>query len=165
MAAPAPVLATRARERGDSPLEARSAELLIDGQSLLVPHQHIHSVEPTLDLQPSPHASRIIGELSVADHRWPIYCVDRELNVLTEVPSARRTCVLLRGPRGGFGLLCDEVHVVDNSGLRMVPVPGCMHGGDSLMDSLAVVGDKVTCVLSVQRLAAMLDPDEPIGEG
>ncbi|MDX1431690.1 MAG: hypothetical protein R3286_04500 [Gammaproteobacteria bacterium] len=143
---------------------ARSAELLVDGQGLLVPHQHIHSVEPILDLERAVGPTRMIGELSVADHRWPVYCIDRNLDVLGEIPPGRRACVLLRGPRGGFGILCDEVHVVDNEELRMVPLPGCMQGGSSLVDALAVVETKVVCVLSVQRLAAMLDPDEPLDD-
>ena len=149
---------TRGASRDAS--SARSAELLIDGQGLLVPHQHIHSVEPILDLERVPGAAAVIGELTVADHRWPIYSLDRNLDVLSEIPTTRRAAVLLRNPRGNFGILCDEVHVVDNASLRMVPIPGCMQGAHSLMDALAVLGSKVTCVLSVQRLAAMLHPDE-----
>ena len=33
----------------EADLHARSAELVVDGQSLLIAHVHIHSVEPILD--------------------------------------------------------------------------------------------------------------------
>jgi len=137
-------------------LHARSAELVVDGQSLLVAHIHIHSVEPILDVRMAPGHGQAIGTLQLGDNRWPVYCLDADLNILGNVPAARRACVLLKSDRGGVGILCDEVSVVDNAALTMVPVPGCMSGGQSLMDSLAIVDGKVTCVLEADRLSAML---------
>jgi hypothetical protein len=76
--------------------------------------------------------------------------------------------VLLKSDHGGVGVLCDEVRVIDNASLKIVPVPGCMSGQQSLMDSLAVVGDKITCVLGADRLSAMLQSglgDEGLDDG
>ena len=140
----------------EADLHARSAELVIDRQSLLIAHVHIHSVEPILDVRIESGHGRALGVLELNDDRWPVYCLDGDLNILHGVPATRRACVLLKSGHGGVGVLCDEVRVVDNASLTMVPVPGCMSGEQSLMDSLAVIDGKVTCVLGADRLSAML---------
>jgi hypothetical protein len=140
----------------EADLHARSAELVIDRQSLLIAHIHIHSVEPILDVRIESGHGQALGVLELGDDRWPVYCLDGNLNILAGVPATRRACVLLKSEHGGVGVLCDEVRVVDNASLVMVPVPGCMSGEQSLMDSLAVIDGKVTCVLGADRLSAML---------
>jgi hypothetical protein len=135
---------------------ARSAELVVDGQSLLIAHIHIHSVEPILDVRMESARGQAMGTLQLGDDQWPVYCIDGDLNILGNVPAARRACVLLKSDRGGVGLLCDEVRVVDNAALTIVPVPGCMSGDQRLLDSLAIIDRKITCVLGADRLSAML---------
>lgn len=144
-------------------LDARSAEIVIDGQSLLIAHRHVHSVEPILDVRMGTGEGRAVGSMALGDLRWQVYSLDGNLDMISEVPRQRRACVLLKSDLGGVGFLCDEVHVIDNEALIMVPVPGCMQGEASLMDSLAVIGGKVTCVLAADRLAAMLHPDPAAG--
>lgn len=140
----------------EADLSARSAELVIDGQSLLIGHAHIHSVEPIADVRVEPGHGQAVGVLEFGEDSWSVFALDRDLDILADVPANRRACVLLKTEHGGVGFLCDEVHVVDNDSLAMVPVPGCMQGEESLMDSLAVVDGKITCVLAADRLSAML---------
>lgn len=140
----------------EADLHARSAELVVDGQSLLIAHVHIHSVEPILDVRMESGHGQALGILQIGDDHWPVYCLDRDLDILRNVPATRRACVLLKSAHGGVGILCDEVKVVDNASLTIVPVPGCMCGQQSLMDSLAMIGGKVTCVLGADRLSVML---------
>lgn len=140
----------------DADLSARSAELVIDGQSLMIAHVHIHSVEPMLDVRRQSGLGRAVGTFALADREWPVYSLDGDLELLADVPDARRACVLLKSRHGGVGFLCDEVRVVDNDALTLVPVPGCMSGDEGLMESLAIVDGKVTCVLDADRLSAML---------
>jgi hypothetical protein len=140
----------------EADLHARSAELVVDGQSLLIGHIHIHSVEPILDVRMESGHGLALGILQLGDNQWPVYCLDGNLDILGNVPATRRACVLLKSDHGGVGILCDEVRVVDNTALRVVPVPGCMSGRQSLMESLAVIDGKVTCVLGTDRLSDML---------
>lgn len=152
----------------EADLHARSAELVVDGQSLLIAHIHIHSVEPILDVRMEPGHGKALGILQLGEDQWPVYCLDGDLNILGNVPARRRACVLLKSDHGGVGVLCDEVRVVDNASLTIVPVPGCMSGQQSLMDSLAVIGGKITCVLGADRLSAMLQSglsDEGLDDG
>lgn len=140
----------------EADLHARSAELVVDGQRFLIAHIHIHSVEPILDVHMESGLGRAIGTLRLGEVQWPVFCLDGELELLDSVPATRRACVLLKSDHGGVAVLCDEVGVVDNRALVMTPVPGCMRGEGGLMDSLAVINGKVTCVLGADRLSAML---------
>ena len=137
-------------------LHARSAELVVDSQSLLIAHTHIHSVEPILDVVIETGHGQALGVLQLGEEQWPVYCMDGDLNILDGLPAKRRACVLLKSDHGGIGILCDEVRVVDNAALTLVPVPACMGGEENLMESLAIVDGKVTCVLGADRLSAML---------
>ncbi len=140
----------------EADLSARSAEIVVDGQSLLIGHIHIHSVEPILDVRMSSEHGRAIGTIELGEEQWPVFAIDGDLNILASVPATRRACVQLKSEHGGIALLCDEVRVINNETLTMVPVPGCMGGEDGLMDSLAVMNGKVTCVLSAERLSLIL---------
>ena len=141
---------------GEADFHARSAELMVDGQSLLIAHIHIHSVEPISDVRMKFDHGQARGTLRLGEDEWPVYCPDGNLNILSNVPAARCVCVLLKSDHGGVGILCDEVKVIDNAALTIVPVPGCMSGEHSLMDSLAIIDGKVICVLGADRLSAML---------
>lgn len=142
-------------------LRARSAEIVIDGQSLLISHVHIHSVEPILDVRLRSDQGRAIGLIELGDTQWPVFCISGDLDILTSMPARRRACVLLKSDHGGVAFLCDEVRVVDNTALNLVPVPGCMRGEHDLMESLAVLDEKVTCVLSADGLSSMLTSQSP----
>ncbi len=141
---------------GEADLHARSAELVVDGQSFLIAHIHIHSVEPILGVQMESGHGPAIGTLQLGEDQWPVFCLDGDLNILGSVPATRRDCVLLKSVDGGVAVLCDEVGEVDNAALTMIPVPGCMSGEQSPMDSLAVIDAKITCVLGADRLSVML---------
>ena len=143
----------------EADLRARSAEVVIDGQSLLIGHVYIHSVEPLLDVRTQAGPGAAIGVIELGDTRWPVFCIDGDLNLLTSMPDNRRACVLLKSDHGGVAFLCDEVRVVDNNALKLLPVPGCMRGEHDLMESLAVIDNKVTCVLSADGLSSMLSAE------
>ena len=135
---------------------ARSAELVVDDQSLLIAHVHIHSVEPIVDVRIESDHGQALGILQLGEDQWPVYCLDGDLNILDRLPAKRHACVLLKSDHGAIGILCDEVRVVDNAALTPVPVPTCMSGGQSVMECLAIIDGKVTCVLAADRLSAML---------
>ena len=140
----------------EADLRTRSAEVVIDGQSLLIGHGHIHSVEPILEVRTGDGPGRAIDLIELGDDRWPVFCIDGDLDILESQPAGRRACVLLKSDHGGVAFLCDEVRVVDDAALRLVPVPGCMRTEHDLMESLAVLDGKVTCVLSADGLSRML---------
>jgi hypothetical protein len=140
----------------EADLHGRSAELVVDGQRLLIAHVHVHSVETLADVRIASGHGRALGILPLGEDEWPVYCLDGDLNTLDRLPANRRACVLLKSDHGGIGILCDEVRVVDNGTFASVPVPDCMQGEQSPVGSLAIIGAKVICVLDADRLSATL---------
>lgn len=152
----------------EADLHSRSAELVVDGQSFLIAHVHVHSVEPILDVRMESGHGQALGVFQLGEDQWPVYSLDGDLEILGNVPATRRACVLLKSEHGGVGILCDEVNALENAALTFVPVPGCMRGRQNLMDSLVVVGAKVSCVLGADHLSSMLQSkmiDEDIKAG
>lgn len=137
-------------------LHAGSAEVVLDGQTLLIDHVHIHSVEPIAGVHMCSDHGPAIGEIQLGEQRCPVFCLDADLSILAKVPATRRACVLLTSDHGGVGFLCDEIRMIDDASLAKVSVPGCMSGEHNLVDSLAVIDGKVACVLSADRLSLML---------
>ena len=135
---------------------ARSTELLVDGQSFLIAHNHIHSVERIVDVRMETGHEPAMGTLRLGMDEWPVFCLDRDLNILGKLPAARHACVLLKSEYGGVGVLCDEARVLDNTTLTIVPIPGCMSDELSLTETLAIIDGKITCMLGAERLSVML---------
>ena len=129
---------------GKEDARERSAELVMDGQSLLIAHGSIHSVKPVEDVRMESGDGQAIGTLALGGDTWPVFCLDGNLDILGSVPAARRTCVLLKSECGGVGFLCDEVRVIDNAAVTVIPVPGCMRAENSPMDSLAIIDGRIT---------------------
>jgi chemotaxis signal transduction protein len=135
---------------------ADCAELWIDGQNLLIGNKHVQTVEPASRLKPPGTTPGAMGELEVDGENSPVFCFDRNLRALEEVPPGRRSCVVLESLSGRFAILCDELRVVDDKDLELVSVPGCLRGEHDLVDALVIGSQKVRCLLSVDRLAATL---------
>ena len=98
----------------EADLDAQSAELVVDGQSLLIARIHIQSVEPIVDVRMEFGNGQAGGTLRLGEDEWPVICPDGSLNILGDVPAARCVCVLLKSVDGGVGILCDELRVIDN---------------------------------------------------
>jgi hypothetical protein len=148
----------------EADLHGRSVELVVDGQSLLIAHVHVHSIEPIGDLRIVSDHGQALGKLPLGGTEWPVYCLDGSLDILDRLPANRRACVLLKSDYGGIGVLCDEVRVIDNATFDIVPIPACMQSEQKLMEALAVIDAKVICVLDGGRLSATLRT-EMTGDG
>lgn len=139
---------------------ALSAELVMGTQRLLVAHADIHTVAPIKDVRIESGCGHAIGSVRHGEHVWAVFSLDADLEFLATVPATRRSCVLLRldddAELGGVALLCDELRVLDNASLTMVPVPGCMSGEESPMEAFAIVNGEVICAVSAARLSAWL---------
>ncbi len=152
----------------DSPSEksSRYARLVFDGQSFLMPHDQITSVEPGIDLDIQSGPAGSVGEIVLSGRHWPVYSLDQNLDLIGQIPPERRGCALISGALGGFGITCDELTPLKTDDVRMHPIPGCMRTPDLPAELLAVYDGRVACVLSAETIArhiARLEPGELSG--
>jgi len=115
-----------------------------------------------LDMRSGPAGS--VGEVVLSGRHWPVYSLDRNLDLIGEIPRERHICVLVSGALGGFGITCDELTTLKTDDVSIHPVPGCMCTPDLLAESLAVYDGRVACVLSAESIARRIErlkPGEP----
>lgn len=128
--------------------------LSIDGQRLLLPRAEVRTLEPALDRDPVDPLPGTVGWLPFLGERWPLYCLNSALTLLTQVPPQRQISVLLSDDRIALALLCDQVTTLDNPQLRPQPVPVCMQLPNLPWESLVIIAERVECITNSQRLAA-----------
>lgn len=134
------------------------AVLSIDGLSLLLPQQDIHTVEPVLDLELATGEGGCAGWINRDEERWPIYCLSADLEPIQELPIERRVCVILDHDElgFGFGLACEQMTTLQQAHLNFFAVPECMRMPGSPVRALARHDEQVLCVTTAADLAGFL---------
>ncbi len=147
----------------DSPSQksSRYARLVFDGQSFLMPQDQIPSVEPSIDLNIQSGPAGSVGEIVLSGRHWPVYSLDRNLDLIGQIPQERSVCVLISGALDGFGITCDEFTPLNTDDVRMHPIPGCMRTPDLSAELLAVYDGLVVCVLSAEAIARHIERVNP----
>ncbi|MDH3644262.1 MAG: hypothetical protein OES38_19305 [Gammaproteobacteria bacterium] len=137
------------------------AVLSMGGRMLLLPQSEIRMLELVLDINTADQPVNGVGWLSFENSRWPVYCLNGELNPLTELPAARRICALLSLDDGYFGLVCAEVTAVQGD-VRVRSLPAAMARPDSPLRGLALHGDRLGLVSTAAALAGFLGVGEAV---
>jgi hypothetical protein len=126
-----------------------------------MPQNQIPSVEPSMDLDIQSGPAGSVGEIVLSGRPWPVYSLDRNLDLIGQIPRERRICVLIFGALGGFGITCDELSPLNTDDVRMHSIPGCMRTPDLSAESLAVYDGRVACVLSAEAIARRIERAKP----
>ena len=136
------------------------AILSIDGRRFYLPQEEIHSLELVIDIDKTEPLARTVGWFLEASEKWPLYCLDRNLNLLFYIPASRKACVLISDRGFNFGVLCDQVSSLENWHSMTHPVPKCMATPHLPVEGLIVIDGKVECVTTTMRLAGILNNDK-----
>jgi hypothetical protein len=141
------------------------AMLTIDGWRWLVPQGEIHSLEPVFDITEYAEAkvddtalvaSDPVGIIYLAGEPWPIYCLAGNFSPLRTMPDTRQICILLRSGQGRWGLVCDQIEVLESEQPRLQPVPSCMAKPNSPLHGLISYDDYLAYVTTAEHLTAYL---------
>ena len=144
-------------------MTAQYAVLSIGRLGRLIPQYQIHALEPVFDVQRSKGGE--LGWITVAGVRSPVYCLSENLQPIREVSADRHICVLLDMGGGLFGVLCDQVAMLEQAELEIKPLPACIHTPDTPLRGLVLHDKKVLCVTSADDLLACLGgKPEPISQ-
>lgn len=141
-----------AQSLSGSGVTSRYAVLSIDNLGLLIPQHQLHALEPGFDVER--HEGDALGWIAVAGVRSPVYCLSDELKPIREVPRSRRICALLDIGATLVGLLCDQVTMLEQAGIEILPLPECMRTPGTPLHGLALHAERVLCVTSAQHLLA-----------
>jgi hypothetical protein len=134
---------------------ARYALLHLGATRLMLSQSDIREIEGVDDINPADAPPGGVGRVRVGRQTYPVYCLSDELGLMDGIPAPRQMCVLLAYQGGQFGLLCDQVQMLETPD-AFHPLPECMRLADSPVDALVVQPDGLACLGSVQRLAALI---------
>lgn len=131
------------------------ALLHLGATRLMLAQSDIREIEGVDDVDPADAPPAGVGRVRVGRQTYPVYCLSDEFDLMDAVPAARRMCVLLAHQGGQFGLLCDQVQMLETPA-AFHGLPECMRLADNPVEALVLQPDGVVCVSSVQRLAALV---------
>jgi hypothetical protein len=130
----------------------RFAVLVFAGLQILIPQNEIYSLEPIIDMTPPVADSHSVGQLQQSGHAWSLYALSANLTLLSSRPDIYRCAILIKNSQPAWGLLCEQVYTVERSQISIHPVPPVMHGKNSPLLALALVGEEVHYISSANLL-------------
>jgi hypothetical protein len=117
----------------------------------------LHSIELSQALEADDTDSRIATWFTQDDVKYPIYCIDHNLGLTTEIPSERSFVIFFHYQQQVLGLLCDRVRKLPpEDPLFTQKLPTCMINNRSPIQALAIVDDESASVLQAQALGLYL---------
>ena len=134
---------------------ARYALLQLGATRLMLAQSDIREIEGADDIAPADAPPGGVGWLRTGRQTYPGYCLSDEIGLMDGIPAMRQTCVLLAHQGGQFGLLCDQVQMLETPG-AFHPLPECMRLADSPVVALALQPDGLACLASASRLVALI---------
>jgi hypothetical protein len=149
----------------DSKLVNLYAAISVGGTRLFVAQNEIRSLEPAVDLDLDEPPLAGVGWITFGGCDWPVYCLAGDLSPSSELPVARRVCILLNAHQGYFGLMCDRLEVISENRLQPVPLQAIMRAAHTPVQALALYEGAPGFVISASGLLAFLDFCAGDGDG
>jgi hypothetical protein len=131
------------------------ALLHLGATRLMLPQSDIREIAGVDDIDPADAPPGGVAWLRIGHQTYPVYCLSDEIRLMDGIPALRQTCVLLAYQGSRFGLLCDQVHMLETPG-AFHPLPECLRLADSPVEALVLQPDGLACLGSAPRLAALI---------
>lgn len=138
-------------------MNSSAAVLKIGSLGLMFQQSDVRALESASSLDSNAPKQESVGWISYMRQRWPVYCLSDQLDLLRNVPPARRTCALLAVGTGFFGMLCDDVAIIKPDTRLLHEMPAAMKNADTPILGLLPFGDTLLCVSNPSRLAAHIE--------
>lgn len=132
------------------------ANLVLDGIHLLVPQKDIQALEPATDMGFSADYPGSAGQFEQARKIWPLYAFSADLLLLTQRPEAYRVAVLMKHERQPYGLLCQQVYLVERRRVGIHPLPPSFYNPQSPVLALALCEGEVRCMSTASALGQLI---------
>lgn len=126
---------------------ARYVVIRFDERYLFIPQMDVHAVEIIADA----HLTRTtMGSVGWFGHgsESPLFCLDKSLTLLIEIPESREYFVLLKSTEQPVGLIGDEVENIDlqHEHLHQQKLPAVMKTTYSPISHLIIYQNQLGCV-------------------
>ncbi len=126
--------------------------------SFILASGEIYSVEHIEDIDIDHHKEDLaIGSISLRGNDWPVYCLDDDLTLISDITTDRNICTMLRMGDALFGVLCNSLNPVRFSEKQIQPVPESMVNPDAPFDAIVVLDDNsIALHTSAEKLHTLI---------
>lgn len=142
-------------------IEQQYILLKLEEKYLFIPQNEVESVEIIADVQITNTTFGAIGWFFGHGLESPIFCLDKNLFLLEELPNARQYFVLLKSEseQSPLGITCDEVENISFAKEHLYPqeLPLVMKTPHSPVRQLLVYQEQMACICSGPALVKHLD--------
>ncbi|HEV2112326.1 MAG TPA: hypothetical protein VGT99_13290 [Gammaproteobacteria bacterium] len=131
--------------------------LQLDWLRILVPQKHIRVLELSTDMDTQGAPMGAVGMIPVAGESLAVYHLPPELDRLAGGTAVRKICAVMVATDGEhYGLLCDEVALLDDPFLELREVPAALRQLDSPVEGLILHGGELLCVSSADSVLRLI---------
>lgn len=104
----------------------------------------------------SPLAAQTCGYVEFEQQRYPVFCLNKALQLQSRLETHHRVLVLLRHQQQAFALACSSLSKLDTREYPVYPVPRSMSSRKQPFTSFALIGDTALGLSSAADLLALL---------
>ncbi len=128
--------------------------MLFDGLYLFVPQEEVQSVEIIVDIQFGRQANGTLGFFNLHGEEAPVYCLSKELALITDLPKTREYFTLLHTEGHTVGIACDEVETISFTSIDLYvqDLPPVMRQPESPFIGAVIYQESVACISTGIRL-------------
>ena len=131
-------------------------QLTLGREKFLIRQEEVVALEPAMDVHKSISSEGWTGTISRDGNDYPVYNLTSNLELSNTPPDSRGICVCLSYENIQFGIICDEVDNMTTSDFTYFMVPDCMQTESCPVKNLAVSGNKVTGIISLEAIFRFL---------
>jgi chemotaxis signal transduction protein len=108
----------------------------LDAGKVYIPQSDVITFEDTNQL-----VSQGLDDLTIASVEFngqliPVFCLSDDFDLLDYIPDKRKVCVIIGYQNRAIGLLCNNIHLLEYSDIKVEAVPGCMTGENTPLSTL-----------------------------
>ena len=104
----------------------------------------------------SPLAAQTCGYLDFDQQRYPVFCLNKALQLQSRLETHHRVLVLLRHQQQFFALACSSLNKLDTREYPVYPVPRSMSSRKQPFNSFALINDAALGLSSAADLLELL---------
>jgi len=105
----------------------------LDNTDMLIPQSDIQTFEDIHQLDTQDLCINSIGWINCSGNKLPVYCFSNEFDLQQALPENRSICVILK--KVNVAIMCSDIKVLNYYDLTLVPLPDCMSGSRTPVDS------------------------------
>lgn len=125
--------------------------------NFLLALEQIMSIESATDIHWKDASEILSGEIVINGLNIPVFNFDENLEIDNTIDPKRKICLCLTNAVYTYGILCEQVTIVNTNKVKIVDLPLSMATQNALVRNLAIKETKILSMIDTNSLGQLLD--------